>query len=574
MKKRMVWAAAMLLCFATAATARVNLNFNHYFDWNEVVSVLKQLNQEYQGMTQLRSLGKSEEGRDIWLLTIHNPKTGNEMDKPAVYVDGAIHGNEIQATEVCLYLAWYLLDKYDSIDMIRELVDTRVFYIVPTVNVDGRARFFEMASGYNIGRTAVVPFDDDNDGLADEDDYEDLDGDGEILQMRIRDPFGGWKTHPKDDRVMVRTQPGEMGEWRLLGLEGIDNDGDGRLNEDPVGYLDMNRNWGYQWQPYYVQGGAGEYPFSAKATRAISEFIVSRPNICFHWAFHNYGGLFVRGPGSKLSGMYPPGDVQVYNFLGEEGEKIIPGYRHVVGMEDMYTTYGDFGEWMYCSMGTFGFIGELFRNEELRYRKPGQDGERKAVMDLQSTQDYELQQFNDNVAHGTLFKPWTDFDHPQLGKIQIGGWRTFTTRMHPPFLIQEMAHRNAAMVIFTARHTPQVELELLDTKDLGQGLTRIRVRAVNSSALPTLSGRALRDRLVRQDIFSIEGKGLETVSGGVVQDALMDRVDYVKHRPHMIFTHVPSFGKRDVQWIVKGKGKLTIAFDSMKTSNRTLILEL
>ena len=67
-------------------------------------------------MTELRSLGKSEEGRDIWLLTINNFATGADTEKPGIYVDGAIHGNEIQATEVCLYLAWFLLDKYDQID--------------------------------------------------------------------------------------------------------------------------------------------------------------------------------------------------------------------------------------------------------------------------------------------------------------------------------------------------------------------------------------------------------------------------------------------------------------------------
>ena len=124
--------------------------------------------------------------------------------------------------------------------------------------------------GYNIGRTARVPYDDDHDGLLDEDGPEDLDGDGMILQMRIRDPHGEFKTDPDDPRVMLRVKPGEQGEWRRLGFEGIDDDGDGRVNEDPPGYLDMNRNWGFLWQPTYVQDGAGLYPFSAKVTREPS----------------------------------------------------------------------------------------------------------------------------------------------------------------------------------------------------------------------------------------------------------------------------------------------------------------
>ena len=335
-----------LFSFNTFA-GEVTLSFDHFYDGPAVVKALKNLHDAYPQFTELRTIGTSEEGRDIWLLTITNKKTGADLDKPGVYVDGTIHGNEIQATEVCLYLAWYLLDGYDRVPMIKNLVDSRTFYIVPIVNVDSRARFFTDAGGYNIGRTARVPFDDDRDGLKDEDDYDDLDGDGEILEMRIKDPFGEYKTHPDDKRVMVRVKPGEVGEWRRLGREGIDNDGDGRLNEDTPGYLDMNRNYGFKWQPPYVQSGAGEFPMSAKPTKAIADFIISKPNICFNFAFHNSGGMIVRGPGSKLAGMYPQSDVKVYDFLGQEGEKIIPGYRYLIGSKDMYTTHGDFDEWMF-----------------------------------------------------------------------------------------------------------------------------------------------------------------------------------------------------------------------------------
>ena len=119
----------------------------------------------------------------------------------------------------------------------------------------------------------------------------------QILQMRIADPHGEHRSHPEDPRVMLRVKPGEQGEWTRLGTEGIDNDGDGRVNEDPPGYLDMNRNWGFMWQPYYVQSGSGDFPFSAANTKAISDFISTKPNICFAFAFHNYGGMFLRVTG-------------------------------------------------------------------------------------------------------------------------------------------------------------------------------------------------------------------------------------------------------------------------------------
>jgi len=569
-------ALAILLAAAPIQAGKVNLTFDHFYDGPAMLQALEDLHQAYPTFTDLRSIGKSEEGRDIWLLTINNQATGKDTEKPGIYVDGTIHGNEIQASEVCLYLAWYLLDKYDSIPMIKELVDKRSFYIIPVVNVDHRWRFFTDPGGYNIGRTAMVPFDDDRDGLVDEDDVEDLDGDGEILQMRIRDPYGGFKTDPDDPRVMIRTKPWEKGEWRRLGEEGIDNDGDGRINEDGPGYLDMNRNYGFKWQPPYVQGGAGDFPMSAKVTKAISDFVMTKPNICFDYAFHNSGGLLVRGPGSKLAGMYSPRDVAVYDYLGKEGEKIIPGYRYIIGSEDMYTTHGDFDEFMYSTLGIYGFVGELFMSEQERYRPPDDKPEKEDEDHSYygGTPQEERQKFNDNVNQGTMYRDWKKFNHPQLGEIEIGGWRTYTTRIPPTFMLPEMVHRAASLVIFTARQAPDVSLEVLEVKDLGGGLHRIRVRAANPNAMPSLSSKAVSKDIVRKDILKITGSGIEVVSGGIVMDLQFDLVRPVEYRPWMIFTSVPSFGKTDVQWIVKGKGKATITYDAVKAKNSTLTVDL
>lgn len=573
----LAFALALLLPGMTSVFAGdVKLTFDHYYDGPAVAKAVQDLNKGYPNLTEVQVIGITEEGRDIWQLTINNPKTGSDLEKPGIYVDGAIHGNEIQATEVCLYLAWYLLDSYDSNEMIKKLVDSLAFYIIPTVNVDNRSRFFSEAGGYNIGRTAMVPYDDDGDGLADEDDAEDIDGDGEILQMRIRDPFGNWKTSPDDPRVMVRVKPGEWGEWRKLGEEGIDNDGDGRINEDGPGYLDMNRNYGFKWQPPYVQAGAGDYPMSSKPTKAISDFVKSKPNLCFNVAFHNSGGLIVRGPGSKLAGRYARSDIKVYDFLGHEGEKIIPGYEYIIGGVDMYTTHGDFDEWMFSNNGIFGFVGELFMSSQEQYRPPPEDGEKPEDDDewYGGTRDVEKHKFDDFVNQGTLFSEWKKFNHPQFGEIEIGGWSSYSTRIPPTFLLPEMVHRNASLIIFIASHAPEVELSLIDVKDLGGGLKRIRVRAANNHALPTLSQRAISKKIYRQDMFTIKGRGIEVVSGGIVTDIHYEKFKPKEHKPEIIFSRVPSFGTQEVQWIVKGSGQATITFEALKATNRTLTVKL
>ena len=90
----------------------VPLRFDRYYTYEEVVQAIEALNKAYPELTKIDVVGESEEGRKIYALTINNPKTGEELTKPGVYVDGNIHGNEIQAGEVCLYYANMLLTKY------------------------------------------------------------------------------------------------------------------------------------------------------------------------------------------------------------------------------------------------------------------------------------------------------------------------------------------------------------------------------------------------------------------------------------------------------------------------------
>jgi hypothetical protein len=183
--------------------AKVDLAFNRLYDYPEMEAALKKLAAAHPDLLSLASLGKSVEGRDMWCMTINNPKTGKDREKAAMYVDGNVHGNEVQATEACLYLIWYLTENYGRVEKITKLVDERAFYIVPTINPDGRAYWFTGPNTTNSSRSGKSPRDDDRDGLLDEDGYDDLDGDGQITQMRKKDPNGRFKLNPDDSRFLI-----------------------------------------------------------------------------------------------------------------------------------------------------------------------------------------------------------------------------------------------------------------------------------------------------------------------------------------------------------------------------------
>ena len=254
----------------------VPLRFDRYYQLDEIAAALKALQAAYPELAVLEEIGKSDEGRSIYAMTVNNPKTGAPLDKPGIYIDGNMHGNEIQGGDISLYLLDYLLGNYGRNKEIKELVDRICFYVVPVVNVDGRYHFMADANTPSSNRGLRIPADDDRDGLIDEDFPDDIDGDGNICQMRIKDPFGRLKTDPEDARLMITAKPDEKGEWALLGDEGIDNDGDGQINEDGEGYVDGNRNWGLDWSPPYVQDGAGEYPFSGTGMKALAEWILTK----------------------------------------------------------------------------------------------------------------------------------------------------------------------------------------------------------------------------------------------------------------------------------------------------------
>ena len=547
-----------------------------YYDQDQVTAALQTLHDAYPDLTELTSLGRSAEGRDIWQLTITNQRTGAHDTKPAMYVDGAIHGNEIQSTEVCLYLAWLLCDRHDQWPRITALVDQHhVLRRAHGERRQPRPLVQRPHQPQHRPHRPRMPVDDDHDGQADEDAPSDLDGDGLILQMRVRDPHGTHRTDPDDPRVTVRAKPGEQAEWTLLGLEGQDDDGDGLVNEDGPGYVDMNRSFGFNWQPPYVQAGSGPFPLASPNTRAVADFLAAHPNIGFAFAFHNYGGMWLRGPSSESSPPVDPADIALYDWLGEHGERTVPGYRYLIARSDLYATHGDFDEFAYQVFGILAYVGEVFMSSEFAYRgrsdqTSGPDG------NLWSRRPrlVERQEFNDHLMAGEMFQAWRPYDHPQYGEIEIGGWKPHAVRSTPGWMLPETLHRNAMFVIWTAMQLPDVTLEEPEIERVADGLWRVRARAVNTAGLPTLSSAYRQRKLGRRDLFTIAGDRVEVLSGGVVVDRYLGRVEPAAHRPARLETWIDAQDARMVEWIVRGTGEVTVGYDGLKCGRREVTVEL
>jgi len=532
------------------ASPEVETSWNRYYNYEGITELTRKLAEAHPSLVTRESIGKSYEGRDIWLLTVTNFESGDPDRKPGMYIDGNIHSNEIQGTEMSLYTAWYLAETFGDIEYITRLLDEKVFYIVPTINPDAREHFFNEANTPHSPRSGLKPLDDDGDGQVNEDAFDDLNGDGHITFMRRKNPRGNFREDPNFPNRMVQVEDDEFGEYEMLGYEGLDNDGDGRVNEDRAGYYDPNRDWAWNWQPDYIQGGAHKYPFSIPENRAVSEFVMDHPNIAAAQSYHNSGGMLLRGPGAEEDrDTYNRQDVQVYNALGEKGEKILPGYRYLVVYDDLYTVFGGELDWFYGGRGIFTFSNELWTSF-LMFNNENRS----------QTDSYE---FNESLLFGDAFVDWESYDHPQYGKIEIGGFKKNFGRAHPGFLLEQDAHRNMAFTIYHAYHTPKLVIDEILEKDLGNGLTEVTAVITNTRMIPTHASQDLKYNIERPDYISIDGAEVE--AGMIVENRDLNRTREQENNPQKIeVENIPGMSSVTVRWIISDGNNYTITVDSEK----------
>lgn len=549
---------------------KIKLDFNRWHDVDELWYDMERLEKTFPKFLKVGSVGKSYNGQDIKYMTINNPETGPEMSKAAMYIDANIHGNEIQGSEVCLYTIWYLMENYGRIDKVTQLVDERVFYIFPTVNPDGHQYFME---GDGSGsRSGQVPVDDDNDGLYDEDRPNDLNGNGVIEQIRLYVPGeGNMRISTKDARIMEPVGFGETGDYLMLGSEGIDDDGDGRINEDGPGSYDPNRNWAVDWQPNYIQGGAMEFPFQLPESDAINKFLMAHPNISGVQAYHNTGGMILRGPGAASSGEYPASDVRFYDELGKNGERMLPFYRYIVIWSGLYTVHGGFIDWTSDGLGMISFSNELWNARAQYYTSPELQ---KQLADPNSPISGQAGDFffDDYLEFGDEYVDWKEFDHPDYGKVEMGGrWKKTRGRLPPRFMNEELCHRNMAFTLYQADEMPMMKMGDYKVEKLGKDVYRVWVEFSNPKVAPTITAKAAQNNVVRPDLLTLEGK-VEIISASWINDTktfdylnpITQEIDQHNLNRIMIRNGHPGKTSRTVQYLVKGSGKVTVKYDSVK----------
>ncbi len=540
--------------------SKVDIAFNRYYSYEDIIRLTRELAAAYPELVELRVLGESIEGRELLVAIVTGPEGGAHDEKPAMWIDGNIHGNEIQAAEVVLYTLWYLTKSYGANAKLTRILDDNAFYLMPMVNPDGRAYWFTQPATPHSARQNLRPKDSDLDGTVNSDGLDDLDGDGSITMMWKKDPDGDWIRDRHDPRIFRRVEPGQKGDYIYLGWEGTDLDGDGRINEDPPFGDDMNRAFPGDWQPEYVQRGAGDIPLQTPESLETARFILDHPNIAAVQSYHNTGGMILRGPGTDYrENLYSRSDLRVYDRLAEPGVEMLPFYRYLIIYKDLYNVHGGFVTWTAETLGVISFTNELWTVQKFFQREGRMDDERTWL-------------WRDKLAFGELFTEYTEVDHPQYGQILVGGPNKWSSRVTPTFMLEEECHRNFAFTVWHAENMPKLSFGRREVRDLGPSdfgrLWSVTVAIENEKIIPTRTDLAVRKSIGRSDILTCEPSEGEVVAAGRVGSWFDKHMDPVRAEPGrvQVAEGIPGQGRRLMRFVVAAPegAEVTLRYDAEK----------
>lgn len=116
-----------------------NTNALRYYDHDEMTAFLKETSERYPGFTKLYSIGRSVEGRDLWVLLVTKDPDNEILLKPNVKYVANMHGDEAVGRQMMVYLISHLLTQYNLDPYVRHLVDNTRIHIMPSMNPDGYA---------------------------------------------------------------------------------------------------------------------------------------------------------------------------------------------------------------------------------------------------------------------------------------------------------------------------------------------------------------------------------------------------------------------------------------------------
>ncbi|MEC7519083.1 MAG: M14 family metallopeptidase [Myxococcota bacterium] len=462
-----------------------------YLHYDELTEQLKSWADAFPELVRLESIGKSREGRELWLLTV-----GPDPDqvRPAVWVDGNMHAGELAGSSVALAIAEEALalhlsppDPDPVPGPVRRAAQQVLFHVLPRMSPDGAEAVLD------TGRyVRSVPRDERPDRNRPRWVADDVDGDGECLAMRQLDPTGEWVDHPEYPGVLVPRTVEDEGPFYKVYPEGHVEHWDGHSipDADFLGdnHPDLNRNFPWEWSGEHAQHGAGSHPGSEPEAAAVIEQASRRPNL-FAWLnLHTFGGVLIRPPGNQPDEDMDQKDLAVYRQVEHWAEELT-GYPMVSGYEEFLyrpneIVRGALAEWAYVERGCLAWVTELWDIfARLDMERPPR------FVDYYSRMSREdigaLAEWDREDNGGRVFRAWRPFRHPQLGLVELGGVDPRVGLQNPSYeALPEICAQHSQHLLRVAAMAPRVVVADIAQRRTGD-VTTLTAVVENRGYLPT-----------------------------------------------------------------------------------------
>ena len=218
---------------------------------------------------------------------------------------------------------------------------------------------------------------------------------------------------------------------------------------------------------------------------------------------------------------------------------------------------GDFDSWMYDHRGVFSWTVEIWSPQ----RQAGISDYKfiEWYREHPIEDDLKLMQWNDSALGGKGFVDWYAFEHPQLGRVELGGWDSLYTWSNPPHaLLEKEIAPLSRWLIWHALISPKLELLDASALALSADSWRVRLAVHNTGWLPSnITGHALKAKLVRDVVFEIalpESAQLATGHAREEHGQLRGR----SHAPSSANTWAGSAAddssdRHKAEWVVRGR---------------------
>ena len=554
---------------------------DRYLSHEELTKQLRVWAEAMPEVMRLESLAKSEQGRDVWLVTI-----GRDPDRvrPAAWMDGNIHASEVAGSSTCLAVIEDLLRAHageslvDLPDTLRDLLLADVlFYVLPRMCPDGAERV--------LSKRHFVRSNPRDHRLGDQGPYwrhEDVDGDGRSLVMRKIDPTGDFIESKELPGLMLPREVEDEGPFYRLFPEGFIERFDGFTIPRPS-YLsdsetDMNRNFPSMWQAEPTQLGAGAYPTSEPESRAVTEFAVRHPNIFVWLSMHTYGGVYIRPLADKPDSKMDPFDLAVFRQIERWGDAI-SGYPTVSNFTEFTyepdkPLYGDLANFAYAERGAIGFVCEIWDF----FRQVGFEVVRPFIKNYEirtSRADIrKIAEWDREHNAGRIVGTWKKIPHPQLGEVEIGGYDPLIGVWNPPFeKLPEVCDQQARFFFRLAAMTPRLVLSELSIERIEGETYRVRAVVDNRGYLPTFVLGSAKCRPFTDPVRArIElGPGLQLCAGPAEHELghIAGWGGNDRATSPALARSIGEPARRKVEWIVRGKGDVAVTASATRVGRVT-----